>query len=62
MFEITKDRFQDADIPAAIIQKMATKLKVNYDNKKEVSKFIDRKEYKQMLMHVRKGLPDISTR
>jgi hypothetical protein len=62
MFEATKDKFTDAEIPASIIQKMATKLKINFRNRDEVNKFVDRPEYKQMLIQVRKGIPELSSR
>jgi hypothetical protein len=62
MYEVTKDHFTDGEIPASIIQKMATKLKVNMRDREEVNKFIDRQEYKHMLVQVRKGLAELSSR
>lgn len=41
---------------------MATKLKVNLRDRDEVNKFIDRSEYKQMLIQVRKAIPELSNR
>ena len=62
MFEITKEKFDVPEIAASLVQKMATKLNVNFRNQAEVKKFTDRLEYKQMLLKIRKGVKDLSDR
>lgn len=62
MFEITKDKFDMPEIAASLVQKMATKLNVNFRNQAAVKKFTDRSEYKQMLLKIRKGVKDLSDR
>jgi predicted NAD-dependent protein-ADP-ribosyltransferase YbiA (DUF1768 family) len=62
MFEITKSKFDVPDIAASLVQKMATKLNINFRNQAAIKKFTDRLEYKQMLLQIRKGLKELNDR
>jgi|694.fasta_scaffold80458_4 hypothetical protein len=42
MFEITKDKFDVPEIAASLVQKMATKLNINFRNQAAIKKFTDR--------------------
>ena len=63
MFKITNDNFGEytADIPAALIQKIANQTK-NIRNKHTWKLIVDRPEYKMMLKQVKKGLANLSNR
>ena len=63
MFKITNGAFGEytADIPAALVQKIANRTK-NITNKKTWQQIVDRPEYKMMLKQIKKGVTNLSNR
>ena len=54
MFEITKDKMENGDIPASIIQKLANRSDIKPSNVSE--KLLEKKDYKDMLKAIQKHM------